>query len=60
MAVKRCKIGRAADLQSFRQEVALLAQLDHPGIVRLLAVKAVPPGAPIAPHACACSTTAVY
>lgn len=43
VAVKRCKIGRAADLQSFRQEVALLAQLNHPGIARLLAVKAVPP-----------------
>ncbi len=46
VAVKRCKIGKAGDLLSFRQEVTLMSGLDHPGVVRLLAVKALPPGAP--------------
>lgn len=44
VAVKRCKIGKAADLLYFRQEAALLSQLRHPNIVHLLAVKALPPG----------------
>jgi hypothetical protein len=44
VAVKRCKIGKAADLLSFQQEVTLLSQMRHPGIVRLLAAKALPPG----------------
>ena len=44
VAVKRCKIGKAADLLSFQQEVTLLSQMRHPGIVSLLAAKALPPG----------------
>lgn len=44
VAVKRCKIGTAADLDSFRQEVTLMSRLNHPNIVRLLAVRALPPG----------------
>ena len=44
VAVKRCKIGKAADLLSFQQEVTLLSQMQHPGIVSLLAAKALPPG----------------
>ena len=44
MAVKRCKIGKATDLLSFQQEVTLLSQMQHPGIVSLLAAKALPPG----------------
>ena len=48
IAVKRCKISKSGDLLSFRQQVALMAQLHHPhahpGVVQLFAVRALPPG----------------
>lgn len=44
VAIKRVRISTSADLESFRQELRLMAAMDHPNIVRLLAAKALPPG----------------
>lgn len=46
VAVKRPRIRESADLERFRREVALLAQLQgHPHIVHLLGARMLPPGA---------------
>lgn len=44
VAVKRPRIRETADLERFRREVGLLAQLQHPGLVRLLGARMLPPG----------------
>lgn len=44
VAVKRPRIRESADLERFREEVALLAQLQHPGLVRLIGARLLPPG----------------
>ncbi|PRW58969.1 kinase and PP2C-like domain-containing [Chlorella sorokiniana] len=43
VAVKKPRIRETADLERFRREVALLAQLRHPHIVRLLGARLLPP-----------------
>lgn len=45
VAIKRVAIRTSADLDSFRQEVSLMAAAAHPHIVPLLAARALPPGA---------------
>ena len=45
VALKRPRIRETADLERFRREVALLAALAHPHIVRLLGARLLPPGA---------------
>jgi hypothetical protein len=45
VAVKRPRVREPADLHRFRREAALLAQLRHPHIVRLLGARLLPPGA---------------
>ncbi|KAI3439126.1 hypothetical protein D9Q98_001534 [Chlorella vulgaris] len=44
VAVKRAHIRDSADLHRFRREAALLAQLQHPHLVRLLGARLLPPG----------------
>jgi hypothetical protein len=44
VAIKRVAIRTSADLDSFRQEVSLMAAATHPHIVPLLAARALPPG----------------
>ena len=44
VAIKRVTIRTSADLDSFRQEVSLMAASAHPHIVPLLAARALPPG----------------
>ena len=46
VAIKRVTIRTSADLDSFRQEVSLMAAAAHPHIVPLLAARALPPGQP--------------
>jgi serine/threonine protein phosphatase PrpC len=43
VAVKRARIRTAQDLVRFRREVALLAELRHPHVVRLLGARLLPP-----------------
>ncbi|KAI7839657.1 hypothetical protein COHA_006466 [Chlorella ohadii] len=43
VAVKKPRIRETADLERFRREVALLAQLRHPHIVHLLGARLLPP-----------------
>lgn len=65
VAVKRPRIGTAADLDRFRQELCILASLQHDSIIRVLAAKALPPGVMVMSwtgrhmfaHAIACPTT---
>jgi len=50
VAIKRVTIRTSADLDSFRQEVSLMAAAAHTHIVPLLAARALPPGGPPATH----------
>eukprot|EP00798_Chlamydomonas_sp_ICE-L_P019425 gene19425-26082_t len=43
VAVKKMRITTSADLERFRQELVMLASIDHPNVVKLLCAKAVPP-----------------
>ena len=52
VAVKKAKIGKSADLDSFKLEIAVMAKLRHvSSVVSLVAARLVPPGA--SPPACA-------
>lgn len=44
VAVKRPRIRESADLERFREEVSLLAALQHPGLVGLVGARLLPPG----------------
>lgn len=46
MAIKRVFIRTSTDLDSFRQEVCLMAAAEHPHVVSLLGARALPPGDP--------------
>lgn len=48
MAIKRVFIRTSADLDSFRQEVCLMAAAEHSNVVSLLGARALPPGTRIA------------
>ncbi|GAB4815737.1 hypothetical protein N2152v2_002783 [Parachlorella kessleri] len=43
VAVKKPRIRESADLDRFRAEVGLLARLQHPGLVRLVGARLLPP-----------------
>lgn len=47
VAVKRPRIRTAADLDRFRRELCILTSLQHDSIIRVLAAKALPPGAAV-------------
>lgn len=45
VAIKKAKIGKSADLDSFKLEVAIMAKLRHvSSVVSLIAARLVPPG----------------
>ena len=45
VAIKKAKIGKSADLESFKFEVAVMAKLRHvSSVVSLVAARLVPPG----------------
>lgn len=46
VAIKKAKIGKSSDLDSFKMEIAMMAKLRHvSSVVSLVAARLVPPGA---------------
>lgn len=51
VAIKKAKIGKSADLDSFKLEVAIMVKLRHvSSVVSLIAARLVPPGASPEPY----------